>query len=345
MKHLAALVVLACAATAQAQAATQPASALDDRSHHIIGNGLVRATVFPPGENALYRGTRFDHAGIVMHVTYQGQDYSDWWFDRFVTDPRDTSRQPPGTVTACCAVSGPVEEFAAVGFEEAGTGGRFLKPGIGIFRRDNDDPLRFPTLPGLNTGTRGFTATATGAHFTHDLDDPLSGYGYHYDKRVELVPGQPRMVISHLLTNTGTKPIVTTVFNHNFLTLSPGNAHIQLTAPFALKNEKPLPPELAVVEGKALRYRKALTPGETVQSPFTGFGATPRDYDFRVVNTATGFGQRIRADQPIARINLWSIHTNFSWEPYIAIALKPGESKRWTYTYDFFGPGNGKKPK
>ena len=29
-----------------------------------------------------------------------------------------------------------MEEFAAVGFEEAGMGGRFLKPGIGIFNRE-----------------------------------------------------------------------------------------------------------------------------------------------------------------------------------------------------------------
>jgi hypothetical protein len=36
---------------------------------------------------------------------------------------------------------------------------------------------------------------------------------------------------------------------------------------------------------------------------------------------------------------MWSIHTNYSLEPYIAISLKPGETKRWTYTYDFYGPG------
>ena len=81
--------------------------------------------------------------------------------------------------------------------------------------------------------------------------------------------------------------------------------------------------------------------GESVTTPFTGFGSKASDYDFKVVNTATGFGQRIRADQPLARINFWSIRTIFSWEPYIAISLKPGETKRWSYTYDYFGPGEG----
>ena len=118
--------------------------------------GLITAKVYPTGEKELYRGTRFDHAGVVFHVTYKGQDFSTYWFDRFVTDQRDTGKHDPGTEAACCATSGPMEEFAPVGFQEAGMGGRFLKPGIGIFTRDNDNPLRFPTLPALNEGKRSF---------------------------------------------------------------------------------------------------------------------------------------------------------------------------------------------
>jgi hypothetical protein len=151
------------------------------------------------------------------------------------------------------------------------------------------------------------------------------------------------MTISHVLTNTGTKPIVTTVYDHNFLTLSPGNDHVAITAPFAMTAEKPLQPELAKLDGKTIRYLAPVPAGTTVTSPIGGFGPAASDYDFTVTNTATGFGQRIRADQPIARINFWSINTTLGWEPYIAIDLKPGETKRWTYTYDFFGPTGGNK--
>ena len=86
---------------------------------------------------------------------------------------------------------------------------------------------------------------------------------------------------------------------------------------------------------------RAVKEGESVTSPISGFGTQVSDYDFKVTNTKTGFGQRIRADQPLSRINFWSIRTNVSWEPYIAISLKPGETKKWTYTYDYFGPGEG----
>jgi len=300
---------------------------------------LITAQVYPPGNKELYKGTRFDHAGVVLHITYKGQDYSNYWFDRFTTDPRDESKYP-GVQHVCCAVSGPVEEFAPVGFDDAKKGGRFLKPGVGIVRRDTDTYDQFPALPVLNAGLRIFKATKTGARFTQDLQDKESGYGYRYIKSVQLVAGKPRLTIAHILTNTGSKPIVTTVYNHNFLTLSPGNEHVVITAPFVLTAEKPLQPELARLEGASIRYVAPIPPGETVQSPITGYGATAADYDFTVTNSASGFGQRLRADQPVARINFWSVHTVLGWEPYIAISLKPGETKRWTNSYDFFGPKN-----
>ena len=329
-------------ASANAQPGSLPATALEDFPHVQISNGLITAQVYPPGEKQLYRGTRFDHAGVVFHVTYKGQDFSTYWFDRFLTDPRETGKQPAGTETACCATSGPVEEFAAVGFEDAGMGGRFLKPGIGIFKRDNDDPLRFPTLPALNEGKRSFKPTKNSARFTQDLQDPQSGFGYNYVKTVSLVPGKPQMTISHVLKNTGTKDLVTTVYCHNFLTLSPGSEHMVITAPFAWEAEKPLQPELVKLDGKTIRYLAPIPKGVTTISLMKGFGDRASDYDFTVVNSKTGFGERIRADQPIVKINMWSISTTYSLEPYIAIALKPGETKRWTYTYDLFGPGENK---
>ena len=321
-------------------AGTLPASALDDFPHVQISNGLITAQVYPPGDKELYQGTRFDHAGVVEHITYKGQDYTQYWFDRFVTDPHDEGKYSGGTQHACCAVSGPVEEFAPVGFDEAGMGGRFLKPGVGIVRRDSDRYTQFSTQPILNAGLRTFKATKTGARFTQDLQDKESGYGYRYTKSVQLIAGKPQMTITHVLTNTGSKPIVTTVYNHNFLTLSPGNEHMVITAPFTMTAENPLQPELARLEGSIIRFVAPIPPGKAVESLITGYGDRAADYDFTIANSATGFGQRLRADQPVASINFWSMQPVLGWEPYIAISLKPGETKRWTNSYDFFGPQN-----
>lgn len=181
---LAAAFLVGVCGNAGAQPGTLPASALDDFPHMQISNGPITAQVYPPGDNELYKGTRFDHAGVVLHVTYKGQDYSNYWFDRFATDPRDEGKYPSGTQHACCAVSGPVEEFAPVGFDEVGMGGRFLKPGVGILKRDTATYDQFPTYPVLNAGTRTFKASKTGARFTQDLQDKESGYGYRYLKTV-----------------------------------------------------------------------------------------------------------------------------------------------------------------
>ncbi len=338
---LAAALLAGACGQAEAQipvAGTLPAAAIEDFTHVDISNGILSARVFPPGKNELNRGSRFDHAGVVFHITYKGQDYSSYWFDRFVTDPADNRQYPPGTEHSCCNMSGPVEEFSAVGFDEAGMGGRFLKPGIGIFRRDSDKYDQFPTLPVLNQGLRIFKATANGARFTQDLQDKESGYGYRYVKSVQLVPGKPQMTISHVFTNTGSKPIVTQVFCHNFLTIDPGSENLVITAPFTWSAVEPFQPELVKLDGNTIRYLAPIPKGVTTQSLLTGFGDKVSDYDFTITDTKTGFGERIRADTPVAKINMWSITPTYSLEPYVAISLKPGETKRWTYTYDFFGP-------
>jgi hypothetical protein len=323
-------------------ASVSPATHLDGLPHKDISNGIISAKVYVPGENGFYRGTRFDRAGVVAHATYKGTDYGQYWFSSQSPQVHDFAwRDHQVTVSTASGAAGPAEEFTAIGFDQAGVGGKFLKPGIGIMKRDTQVYDFVHTYPVVNEGKRGFSATKTSVRLTQDLNDKETGWGYHYVKTVRLVPGKPEMAIEHVLTNTGTKPIETAVYCHNFLSLSPGNENVALTAPFNLEAGKPLQPDAASVNGKTLKYLRAVKEGESVTSPFTGFGASASDYDFKVVNTKTGFGQRIRADQPLARINFWSIRTIFSWEPYIAISLKPGETKKWTYTYDYFGPGEG----
>jgi len=319
-----------------------PASALDGLPHHDISNGIVSAKVYLPGEDGLYRGTRFDRTGVVAQATYKGQNYGRYWFSSTSPAVHDFIWQNGQvTVSTASGAAGPVEEFTTIGYDEAGAGGKFLKVGVGILKRDAAAYDFVHTYPVVNEGKRSENATKTSVRLTHDLSDKDTGYGYNYVKTVRLVPGKAQLVIEHVLKNTGTKPIETAVYCHNFLTLSPGNENVTITAPFNISADKPFTPGAAEVSGKTIRYLRAVKEGESVTSPISGFGSAVSDYDFKVTNTKSGFGQRIRADQPLSRINFWSIRTNVSWEPYIAISLKPGESKKWTYTYDYFGPGEG----
>ena len=103
---LAAALLMGACVTASAQTApvpgTQPAAEIENFPHVDISNGILSARVFPPGKGELNQGSRFDHAGVVFHITYKGQDYSSYWFDRFVTDPMDNGKYPPATEHSCC---------------------------------------------------------------------------------------------------------------------------------------------------------------------------------------------------------------------------------------------------
>ena len=95
-----------------------------------------------------------------------------------------------------------------------------------------------------------------------------------------MVPGKPQMTIAHVLKNTGKKDIVTTVYCHNFLTLSPGSEHMAITAPFNWRAAEPLQPDLVKLDGKTIRYLAPIPKGVTTQSLMNGFGDKVSDYDF-----------------------------------------------------------------
>src|SRR6476469_6013962 len=152
--------------------ATSPASALDNFPNKVIDNGLVSATVYLPDAFGFYRATRFDHAGMVTHITYKGQDYGRYWFVKTSPVVKNFTYDSDGLVAHNTNIAaGPVEEFGENGFDAAGANGRFLKIGVGILGRDTEKYDRFHTYPILNEGKRTTTATKTGIRF----DEVVSG--------------------------------------------------------------------------------------------------------------------------------------------------------------------------
>jgi len=238
--------------------------------------------------------------------------------------------------------AGPVEEFAQNGFEQAGRDGRFLKIGVGILMRDNDTYDRFHTYPVLTEGTRTTIASKNSIRFTQAIPSDISGYGYVLTKTVTIVPGKAELRIEDRLKNTGKKPIDTTVYNHHFMTLSPGEDGVELRAPFKLDHSRPMPADVVRFDGDRMTYLRGLTGEEQVASDLTGFSNAVGDNDFRITATKTGYGVRLRADKPVTRLLWWSVPSTMGIEPYMDIKLKPGQETHWTHTLDYYGPGDSK---
>ena len=323
------------------EADTSPANALDDMPSKTLSNGIVSAKVYLPVPFGFYRATRFDHAGMITHITYKGHDYGRYWFVKTSPDVRNFTYDKDGLVAnSNNFAAGPVEEFGENGFEEAGKGGHFLKIGVGILKRDTDKYDRFHTYPILNEGKRTTVATKNSIRFTQTVTDPATGYGYVYSKTVTLVPGKAELKIEDRLRNTGKKPIDTNVYNHNFMTLSPGEDGVELTTPFTIAHTRPMPADVVKFDGDHMTYLRGLTGQEQVASDLTGFTNAVADNDFKITATKTGYGVRIRADKPVTRLLWWSVPSTMGIEPYMDIKVAPGQETHWTNTLDYYGPEN-----
>jgi hypothetical protein len=309
-----------------------------------IHNGQITAKVYlSDNRNGdFYRSTRFDQTGIVGQLALGREKiYGGAWFDLVSPEIHDVSVTPARIiVNPNTAIMGPVEEYDPVGFDDASSGGTFLKIGVGLLRRPDDksyDHTRYYDI--VDAGKRATRVVQNAVTFVQDVGEAGNAeYAYHYEKTLRLVPGKPQMIIDHVLTNTGAKAIQTTVYDHNFLSLSAGNDNVAITLPFAPIPNRPIQNELARIDGNSILYGKPLVDEDRVSFPITGFGNDVRDYDIRVENTVTGVGMRVTADQPLVRLNLWSIRSVLGIEPYIGINLPSGASKRWSYTYDFVAP-------
>jgi len=307
-----------------------------------IYNSQVRMKLYlPDASNGFYRGARFDWAGVVASLEYQGHNFYGPWFTR--TDPKvhDFTYDGPDIVAGSgSSITGPAEEFstnrAALGFAEAKPGGTFIKIGVGVLRKPDDASYSpFTNYKLVDPGKWTVSKTLDSIVFTHQLSDPSSGYAYLYTKTVRLIKDKPQMLLEHSLTNTGRRTIQSSVYNHNFLVLDqqPTGPDFVITVPFQITTALPPDQVLAEIRGNQIVYRKRLENQDRVFFAMQGFGSNPSDYDIRIENRKTRAGMRITADRPLTRLVLWSIRSVLSMEPYIGMSIEPGRTFTWQYTY------------
>lgn len=297
-----------------------------------ISNGRITAQLYlPDAEHGYYRGTRFDWSGSIFSLKTAHHEYFGQWFPKYDPKLHDS-------------IMGPVEEFikndTAVGYDEAKGGGTFIRIGVGVVRKPAGETKyqRFNTYEIVDPGKWSVRHGADWIEFTHDVKDPSSGYGYHYTKTIRLKKNQDVMTIEHSLKNTGSKPIATAQYDHNFFVIDgkpsgPGN-RVQFT--FPLKAEQFMSGGAAEVRGKEIVYNKELADGQSAYGEFTGFGPSASDYDIHLEHGAAGAGVHITGNLPLSKLVFWSIRTTFCPEAYVDINAAPGADVKWAYTYEFY---------
>ena len=217
------------------------AVAITAQSHpsHRLTNGEITATVYlPDPKNGFYTTTRFDWSGAIASLQYKGHDFYGGWFSK-ITDIYDFGYEGPNKDVISAdftAMVGPAEEFGALGYNDVAPGGLFIKPGVGVLERDEMNYNHSRPYVIANGGTWDVRTSREAVEFTHTLSQPSINLGYVYTKIIRLTPGKPQMTISHVRKNTGSKPIVTNVYNHNFTVIDKQatGPDIEITVPWQM---------------------------------------------------------------------------------------------------------------
>ncbi len=291
-----------------------------------ISNGIISAKLLlPDAKDGYYRGVRFDWSGAISDLTYKNHHYFGKWFDRYEPTLHD-------------AIMGPVDAYDPIGYDAARPGETFVKIGVGSVEKIADEPYAFAKPYKLIDGGSWRTKKKgkNAMQYEHTLKVPLCAY--QYTKTIVLTPDKPEMVITYRLVNTGTTPIESRVFNHNFFVMDEQQTgpDFSVTFPFTLVGEPKGKTTAGVLDGKILRYTDVLNKGENYfVSPLTGFGTTANDYDLLVSNSKTKMSVHIVGDQPIVRFVYWSAARTLCPEPYTKVSVGAGKEMQWKITYTF----------
>ncbi len=282
-----------------------------------LSNGELELLIMPPdSRTGYYRGVRFDASGIIAQAAYGGHTY-------FQGTEKTSSSRGTGTI----------EEFRApVGYDDAAPGEPFLKVGVGVLRRD-EKPYRHSTEYGVvERGEWTVTAGDLWMQFEQTVNTAF-GYAYTYRKKITLLPDRPEFTIDHEFTNTGSKPIRTNNYCHNFIRFDERPVSPDYAATFNGGLKTPdMESAFYQIDGYTLRPSRELADGETYGIPIT------TNYDITVSNRSTETGIHITGDRPLSSLYFYSWRGAMSPEPYVDVNVEAGKSMTWQTRYSFTAP-------
>lgn len=290
-----------------------------------ISNGEVEMKIYlPDAENGMYRATRFDWSGVIGSVKYKGHEYFGYWKDTH--DPYFHED-----------LTGPVEGYIkpGLGYEEAEAGGRYVRIGVGIIEKPDEEAYSFRnSYKLLDHGLWTVDHGADWISFKHVLNSDI-GYSYIYEKIIKLQSNG--FTIEHKLLNTGEKTIETDQFNHNFFMIDgeQSGTAFNISFPYPISTEDD-PKGFVEIKDNELNFIKDLEEEDSFFLLLNGYGEDVEDHKVSVINRNTGAGVTFTIDKPLYRMAFWACKTTLSPENFIWLSVKPGANEEWTSEYTLF---------
>lgn len=295
---------------------------------HILKSDSLELHVDAPLEG--YQFTRFDWTGKITQVWYRGIPL--------------TKLEVPGKGDQRLLGRGFYNEFGideGLGFADANAGEWFHKIGVGALKKEGEE-YQFSYPYELRPAQFKIEASPEQL-IVHCGGEEIRGYAYALTKSIRVTEGGFKL--DYVLRNTGSQPIITDEYVHNFLGFAAEDicADYRLNFPFILR-----PGTLgAVVNGERVVQ---------IERGNVGFRGTPKDQFFyselsannpveaswELTNNKLGIAVRETGDFQTSKINLWGWQHVVSPELFMDIKLLPGNTLRWSRSYGCYDPQNGR---
>jgi hypothetical protein len=257
-------------------------------------------------------------------VQYKGHEYFGYWKE--TQDPLFHED-----------LSGPVEGYIkpGLGFEEAEAGGKYVRIGVGVIEKPDDEPYSFRnSYKLLDHGKWTIEHGKDWISFKQELNSDI-GYSYVYQKTIRLKKNG--FILDHKLQNTGEQIIETDQFNHNFLMIDGEHSgpDFRISFPYPISTEDD-PKGFLEISDNRIGFLKELVDDDAVFVELKGYSEEISDHMVTVENLKTGAGVTYTVDKPLYRMAFWACKTTLSPENSVWISVEPGGEESWRSEYTLF---------
>ncbi len=285
----------------------------------ILSNNILKLEIQKPGEK--YQGSRFDWTGQIIQIFYKNRNSFCTNESQLIDNENKLGR-------------GLYNEFGIdkpVGYDDCKPGEQFLKIGIGMLKKESNDPYNF--FHPYQVIPVSFNYEFTNDSITFFAETGIvNGYGFKLVKKIRL--NANCFSIHYELFNTGAKPILTNEYVHNFLSIN----NRLIDESYQLKFSASLNLAGAIVnpEDKVVTNEDIISFKDKVHEEFffsEMMLVKENGASWKLENKIEKIGIEEKVDFTPKRINLWGKKHVISPEIFFEINVEPGDSICWERGY------------
>lgn len=282
-----------------------------------LSNKYLKVDIVIPDET--YTRSRFDRMGMITNVVLNGKHSFG-----------GIESEVEGEGSGGCGFYNEFGIEEAIGYEDTPVGDKFLKVGVGLLTKDNEEAYDFfrdyeveALNYEVNEGSKHVTIKATSKE--------VNGISVCYTKRITLENDQ--MNVHYTLENLGSKKIETTEYCHNFVAINEHRIGPEYDVKFSF------PVEVYDVTGKLKVVDDTITWDEAVDKViYTRFNNVPNRIgnSVEILHKPSGVGVRETVDFKLHKVAMWGMPHVISPELFKKIELDVNEEQSWNRRYTFF---------